>query len=107
MKGVFQSFNVYSGFPLFFLLFLRCSSQFHTFVGRCVFVYLCMHMCVYVNVYVYRRMRACVYVEVYVYMSMCRCACAWMHGCSCVDVHVCTCKYVPDYVYMCAYVYVY
>ena len=65
------------------------------FICVYLYVYMCTCLCVYVYVYVYMCMR----IYLYVYVNMCLCACAYVCMCVCVRVYV--------YVWMCVSVYVY
>ena len=54
-----------------------------------VYTYICIYICLYIYMYVYIYMSIFVYVYIYIY------------------VYICICRYIYIYVYICIHVYVY
>jgi hypothetical protein len=84
---------------------LNCKPEWKYAHLECVWVCVCVYLCVSVSlcVCVYVCVWVCMCLSVYVYVSVCECVCVYL----CVSVSLCVCVYVCVWVCMCLSVCVY
>ena len=66
------------------------------FISKCLYVYICVYMCIYVDMYIY----LCIYICIFVSVHMYRCIYVFMYACNYVYMYIHLYKYVYIYIYI-------